>query len=184
MCVLLSKSCGVAHSIQWLGYVLEPREICIQLPTASAISDIATASIPNLWPNQMPTNCVLAVKVFGVCCKTHLSLYMMRKVERWSWATAGTKRYTEGCNASPCFTSLQPTELGTAARHAIVSFLFSSCFFKTQQQFRSMKREDQQDATIRCLLITSVSTCFGHHYSHLQENKGRVTAFGVLFWFC
>ena len=47
-----------------------------------------------------------------------------------------------------------------------------------------MKREDQQDATIRCLLLTSVSTCFGHHYAHLQENKGLVTAFGVLFWFC
>jgi len=48
----------------------------------------------------------------------------------------------------------------------------------------SMKREDQQDTTIRCLLLTSVSTCFGHHYAHLQENKGPVTAFGVLFWFC
>jgi hypothetical protein len=47
-----------------------------------------------------------------------------------------------------------------------------------------MKREDQQDATISCLLLTSVSTCFGHHYAHLQENKGPVTAFGVLFWFC
>ena len=46
-----------------------------------------------------------------------------------------------------------------------------------------MKREDQQDATIRCLLFTSISTCFGHH-AHLQENKGPVTAFGVLFWFC
>ena len=44
-----------------------------------------------------------------------------------------------------------------------------------------MKREDQQDATITCLLLTSVSTCFGHHYAHLQENKGPVTAFGVLF---
>ena len=41
-----------------------------------------------------------------------------------------------------------------------------------------MKREDQQDVTIRCLLLTSVSTCFGHHV-HLQENKGPVTAFGV-----
>ena len=30
----------------------------------------------------------------------------------------------------------------------------------------TVKREDQQDATIRCLLLTSVSTCFGHHYSH------------------
>jgi adenine C2-methylase RlmN of 23S rRNA A2503 and tRNA A37 len=47
-----------------------------------------------------------------------------------------------------------------------------------------MKREDQQDATIRCLLLTSVSTCFGHHYAHLQENKGPVTALGALFWFC
>ena len=29
-------------------------------------------------------------------------------------------------------------------------------------------------ATIRCLLSTSVSTCFGHNYAHLQENKDRV----------
>ena len=48
----------------------------------------------------------------------------------------------------------------------------------------SMKREDQQDATIRRLLLASVSTCFGQHYAHLQEIKGPVTAFGVLFWFC
>jgi glycerol-3-phosphate acyltransferase PlsY len=32
--------------------------------------------------------------------------------------------------------------------------------------------------------LTSVSTCFGHYYAYLQENKGSVTAFGVLFWFC
>jgi hypothetical protein len=43
-----------------------------------------------------------------------------------------------------------------------------------------MKREDQQDATIRCLLLTSVSTCFGHNYAHLHENKGPATVFGVL----
>jgi len=48
----------------------------------------------------------------------------------------------------------------------------------------TMKRKDQQDATVRCLLLTSVSTCFRHHYAHLQEKKGPVTAFGVLFWFC
>ena len=54
----------------------------------------------------------------------------------------------------------------------------------TVHREQNMKREDQQDATIRCLLLTSVSTCFGHHYAHLQENKGLVTAFGVLFWFC
>jgi len=46
---------------------------------------------------------------------------------------------------------------------------------------QNMKREDQQDATIGCLLLTSVSTCFRHLYAHLQENKGPVTAFGVLF---
>ena len=33
---------------------------------------------------------------------------------------------------------------------------------------------------MRCLLSTSVSTCFGYHYVHLQENKDRVTAYGVL----
>ena len=54
----------------------------------------------------------------------------------------------------------------------------------TEQWHNSTKREDQQDATIRCLLLTSISTCFGHHYAHLQENKGPVTVFGVLFWFC
>ena len=54
----------------------------------------------------------------------------------------------------------------------------------TVHREQSMKREDQQDATIRCLLLTSVSTCFGPHYANLQENKGPVTAFGVLFWFC
>jgi len=51
----------------------------------------------------------------------------------------------------------------------------------TVHREQSMKREDQQDATIRCLLLTSVSTCFGHHYAQLQENKGSVIAFGVLF---
>ena len=34
------------------------------------------------------------------------------------------------------------------------------------------------------IITTSVSTCFGHHYAHLQENKDRVTADGVLLWFC
>jgi hypothetical protein len=46
------------------------------------------------------------------------------------------------------------------------------------------RKKNQQDATIRCLLLTSISTCFGHHYAHLQENNDPVTAFGVLSWFC
>jgi len=47
-----------------------------------------------------------------------------------------------------------------------------------------MKRENQQDATVRCLLSTSVPKCFGHHYAHLQESKEPVTVFGVFVWFC
>ena len=54
----------------------------------------------------------------------------------------------------------------------------------TVHREQSVKREDQQDATIGCLLLTSVSTCFGHHYVHLQESKCPVIAFGELFWFC
>jgi len=33
-------------------------------------------------------------------------------------------------------------------------------------------------------IINTFSTCFGHHYAHLKENKTRVTARGVLRWFC
>ena len=44
----------------------------------------------------------------------------------------------------------------------------------TVHREQNMKKEDQQDATIRCLLLTSVSTCFGHHYPRLQANKDRV----------
>jgi hypothetical protein len=56
--------------------------------------------------------------------------------------------------------------------------------FTEAKAWQIMKREAQQDATIRCLLLTSVSTCFGQYYAHLREIKGPVTAFGVLFWFC
>ena len=33
----------------------------------------------------------------------------------------------------------------------------------TVHREQNLKREDQQDATIRSLLLTSVSTCFGHN---------------------
>jgi len=33
-------------------------------------------------------------------------------------------------------------------------------------------------------IINTVSTCFEHHYAHLQETKTCVTARGVLRWFC
>jgi len=33
-------------------------------------------------------------------------------------------------------------------------------------------------------IINTFSTCFGHHYAHLQEIKTCVTARGVQRWFC
>jgi len=33
-------------------------------------------------------------------------------------------------------------------------------------------------------IINTFSTCFGHHYAHLRENKTCVTARGVLRWYC
>ena len=33
-------------------------------------------------------------------------------------------------------------------------------------------------------IINTFSTCFGHHYAHLQETKTCVTAHGVLRWYC
>jgi hypothetical protein len=33
-------------------------------------------------------------------------------------------------------------------------------------------------------IINLCLNMFRDHYAHLQENKGPVTAFGVLFWFC
>jgi len=57
----------------------------------------------------------------------------------------------------------------------------------TVHREQSMKREYQQDATIqmfivnfRCLLLTTVSTCFGLHHAHHQEKKRPgITAYGV-----
>jgi len=33
-------------------------------------------------------------------------------------------------------------------------------------------------------IINTFSTCFGHHYAHLQETKTCVIARGVLCWYC
>jgi hypothetical protein len=56
-------------------------------------------------------------------------------------------------------------------RNSKMQLLFSKC---------EEREKNQKDATIICLLLTPVSTCFGHQYVHLQEKKDRVTAFGVL----
>ena len=49
-----------------------------------------------------------------------------------------------------------------------------SCISLQDDRISCEERENQQDATIRFLLSTSVSTCFGQHYAHLQEKKDRV----------
>ena len=49
-----------------------------------------------------------------------------------------------------------------------------TCRSLTSTNTSCEEKENQQDATLRCLLSTSVSTCFGHHYAHLQEIKDRV----------
>jgi hypothetical protein len=58
------------------------------------------------------------------------------------------------------------------------------CIFKQPLKylcFNVRREKNQQDATIKGLLLTSISTCFGDHYAHLQENKDPITASGVLF---
>ena len=62
-------------------------------------------------------------------------------------------------------------------RHTVICGLPRSQYFPTlSRKWNGLKceeRENLQDATIRCLLSTSVSACFGHPYAHLQEIKDR-----------
>ena len=47
-----------------------------------------------------------------------------------------------------------------------------------EQSVKREKTKKMQQSEI--LLSTTLSTCFGHHYARLQENKDRVTACSVL----
>jgi hypothetical protein len=87
------------------------------------------------------------------------------------WVNMAGVRTEEVYSYVLCFRIVSQEELWS------LKYQFSSVW-------RDRGKKTQQDATVRCLLLTSVSTCFGHHYAHLQENKGRVAAFGVLLWFC
>jgi hypothetical protein len=90
-----------------------------------------------------------------------------------SLATPGQYFYLQICTSQTA---------GNSNKNTILSHIFR--FMWPCIVSKIWRWKNQQDATIRCLLLTSVSTCFVHHYAHLQENKDRVTAFGVLFWFC
>jgi len=48
-----------------------------------------------------------------------------------------------------------------------------------------VKRENQQDATNSMFIIKlSISTCFGHHYAHHQENKTVSYCMQCSAWVC
>ena len=48
-----------------------------------------------------------------------------------------------------------------------------------------VKRDDQQDATNSMFIIKlSISTCFGHHYAHHQENKAVSYCMRRSAWVC
>ena len=66
------------------------------------------------------------------------------------------------------------TETWTCCRHPCCDVKWYGGVIPARGQWKEvvfMKREDQQDATIRCLLLTSVSTCFGHQCSHPARQR-------------
>ena len=46
--------------------------------------------------------------------------------------------------------------------------------FCDRASWTQVKERDQQDATNLKFIQLSISTCFGHHYAHLQENKNKL----------
>ena len=57
-------------------------------------------------------------------------------------------------------------------------------FFKNSVVSNCEVREKTNEMQQLDVYLNNFSTCFGHHYAHLQENKTCVTACGVLRWFC
>ena len=55
----------------------------------------------------------------------------------------------------------------------------------TMHREHKVKRENQQDATNSIFIINlSISTCFGHHYAHHQENKTVSYCMRCSDWVC
>ena len=74
---------------------------------------------------------------------------------------------------SPVSPSL-PLPCVTVCHHISIGIY---CIYQNWNRKLIVKREkNQQVATIRCLLLTSVSTCFGHHFARLQENRNLHSA--------
>jgi hypothetical protein len=80
---------------------------------------------------------------------------------------------------SPIYTYF--SHVGSSPYALQIKYLLAFRFLWPCIVSKAWREKNQQDATIRCLLITSISTCFGDHYAHLQKNKEPVTGFGVLF---
>ena len=108
---------------------------------------------------------------------SHLeALFMLlRKGIKWRWTAALQQAFVntqiQVCPQYPIDTSKRTEGVDHKLGCQWPCRMFSVITREGRRRIQCMKREDQQDATIRCLLLTSISTCFGHNYAHLQEIK-------------
>jgi len=80
-------------------------------------------------------------------------------------------------NSKFLFRALHIPELNVRIRTAIETI--TAEMLQTNCEVREKINKMQQ-----MFIFNNFSTCFGHHYAHLQENKTYVTVCGVLHWFC
>ena len=71
-------------------------------------------------------------------------------------------------------------------RNSLLLHRCKFCAKKTQISTEpKVKRENQQDATNSMFIIKlPISTCFGHHYAHHQENKTVSCCMRCSAWVC
>jgi len=127
-------------------------------------------AVPTLLKSGNPCR---KVSVGDTNCHTH---YIRSETGGCRSTELCTVRSTEGVRP------FLPTKFGTASSNTGWTRMFNDALRRLSERLpantclclkvllKSVKREEQQDvSTIRCLLLTSVSTCFGHHYAHLLQ---------------
>ena len=84
-----------------------------------------------------------------------------------------------------CFLTVQHTHTHTHTHTHLLIYAVTFQVFVTVHREHKVKRENQKDATISMFIIKlSVSTCFGHHYAHHQENKTVSYCMRCSAWLC
>ena len=148
--------------------------------------DLSSHIIPFCYANVYGTqNTIFWTKTTFLSRRPKEWIFFLRNAGTLLADSTLSKPKRAKCSSSPAESTVSHTRGPQYENvHSPIGFRATLFFAYVSKHRHNMKREDQQDATIRCLLLTSVSTCFGHHYAHLQENKGSVTSFGVLLWFC